>query len=161
MDFFDIFFTGFEYIINAIFILLPAVMRFMAFSILMATIGKILKNKKGVKWTLIKFAHFAFYGLYMAWRFSFMSIYSLPEQIVTIVFMLFIFIALIVVYMKKSFAFFGKQVINYYTIWLFFFIALGFILFFDFRAGAIGFSVFYFALSIVLIRITKNEVKSL
>jgi len=160
-DIIESIFTFVEGFYNVIFVLLPVTMRAIAFSLLLATISKCFKKKKGWKWGLAKVALFAFYAGWGYWKITQMGILSLPEQIMTLVMIAFVAVAIILIYWVREFSFFGYQIINYYTIWVFFFIALAVILFVDYQPGAIGFSIFYCAVSIVMIRLSKNEVKGL
>jgi len=151
----NLFFSAVEVVINGIFILLPEVMRVFAFSILMSTIGKALRKKKGMKWRLIKALHVLFYLGWMMHKFNFVSLYSLPTQVFLVAVMVLLFIGLIILYVSRNLSFFGYRLINYYTTWVVFWIMLAVVSFFEYVPGSFGFSIFYFATSLIIIKVAK------
>lgn len=95
------------------------------------------------------------------WKFGVLTAYSLGEQVFQTIGLLLMMLALIVTYFGRNLSFFGYRLLNYFTLWLFYFIALAVLLCFEYKPGAIGFSIFYMGLSIIAIVASGSKVKTL
>lgn len=161
MDILTIFYSWVTMGYNAIFYLLPGVMRSIAFSLLLMTVGKCIAKQHGWKFFLARVLLSLFYVGWGIYEFDIMTILTIPEQIIESIGILLIGFGLAILYWIKSLSILGHRIINYFTMWVFYFGALAFFMVLDFNAISIGFSIFYLVLSIILIYITHNEVRSL
>lgn len=157
----DLFYAGVEAVYQAVFILLPSSMRVIAFSIFLATVSKWFKNKRGIWWVVAKILLTLFQMGLMMYKFQFFYLMSLGEQILQAVGLVVIFSAVIVVYWGRNLSIAGYRVINYWTLWLAYFLLLGFGLAIEWKSGAIGFSLFYFAVMLISVRLAKGDVNTL
>lgn len=155
------FFEGVEVFYNVLFAALPSVMRIIAFSLLLTTLGRIMSNRKGWKWTLAKIAHGLFYIGWAMYKFQVLYAYSLGEQVFASLGIMLMMLALMITYIGRNLSFFGYRVINYYTLWGFYFGVLTILLFFEYTPGAIGFSIFYLGACIIALVLTRTKVKQL
>ena len=140
-----------EMIYSWIFDALHPAMRVIAFSILLGTIGKCLSYFKSRRANISRVIYFIFCALWGAYKFGILETLELGEQVFQTIGLLLLLLVVIITYISRNITVFGYKVINYYTVWIFYAVILLILSIYEFRVNAITFSVFYCAISLMLV----------
>lgn len=158
MNFLELFYQSVEWFGDSIFIIFHPVLRSIAFSILLSTIGKWIANHKGWKWTLVKIFHTGFVFGFVMYKVKFSG--KLIDILFSEIGYIIAFASIMVFFWYQNLRIFGKKIINYYTIWVFFLIAVTIYSIMEFRPYVIPFAFFYFAASLLIIKLTGSDKKN-
>lgn len=154
-DIVDMLFTGVEWFYDNLFYALPGTMRVLAFSILIGTLGYVAARRKGKKWIAARALIMIFTLCWAVWKCGALSLMSAGDQAWQMVGIVLLIVVLLFKFYFSSLRIWGYKVFQYWTLWIFFLVAMVFHMILDYDAVAIVHAIVFAGMMVGLIFLNK------
>lgn len=152
----DGFFGGVEWFYNNLFITLPESMRVLAFSIVMATVSYCAARRPGGRWKLARLLVILFVMAWAAWKAGAIRFLAVEDQIIQTVGLVLVIVIIVFKFYLYRLKFKGVHVFRYWTLWVFYTIALVFFMVMEPRAEIIVHSLVFFVIIVIVIGLNRS-----
>lgn len=148
-------FGAIEWFYNYVFYALPETLRVLAFSILIGTLGYCAARRTGKKWLVARVVIITFTLLWVCWRTGAFGYMDVTDQVWQAIGLVLLVVVLVVRFWMSRLRIWGHRVFQYWTLWVFYTIALVFYMVLDLDVVAIVHSIVFGVLMVLLILINR------